>query len=180
MTKKKTTTELIVALSGMYEKPSANNKMHLMKKLFNLKMAKGTPVTQHLNEFNTITNQLSSMKIGFDDEIRALILLASLPNSWKAIRMAMSNYAMKVKLNFDNTRDLMLVEEVKKIDSGEVFGSGSALNVDNEAKVIEEIIEARTGVGPNPNTKVRLGCILDKLFVGIVRSSGTSGRITEI
>ena len=81
MTKKKTTTELIVALSGMYEKPSANNKMHLMKKLFNLKMAKGTPVTQHLNEFNTITNKLSFVEIDFDDEIRALILLASLPNS---------------------------------------------------------------------------------------------------
>ena len=37
--KEKTTADLIKALSGMYEKPSANNKVHLMKKLFNLKMA---------------------------------------------------------------------------------------------------------------------------------------------
>ena len=81
VTKEKTTAELMAALSEMYEKPSANNKVHLMKKLFNLKMAEGTPVTQHLNEFNTITNQLSSAEIDFDDEIRALILLASLPNS---------------------------------------------------------------------------------------------------
>ena len=29
------------ALSGMYEKPSVNNKVHLMKKLFNLKMTEG-------------------------------------------------------------------------------------------------------------------------------------------
>ena len=70
----------MAALSGMYEKPSANNNVHLMKKLFNLKMVEGTPITQHLNEFNTITNQLSSMKIDFVDEIKALILLASLPN----------------------------------------------------------------------------------------------------
>ena len=41
------------ALSGMYEKPSANNKVHLMKKLFNLKMAENASVAQHLNEFNT-------------------------------------------------------------------------------------------------------------------------------
>jgi hypothetical protein len=48
----------------MYEKPSANNEVHLM------------------NEFNTIINQLSSVEmIDFDDEIRALIVLASLPNS---------------------------------------------------------------------------------------------------
>ena len=79
--KEKTTTELMATLFGMYEKSSANNKVHLMKKLFNLKMVEGTSVTQHLNEFNTINNQLSSVKIDFDDEIRALILLASLPNS---------------------------------------------------------------------------------------------------
>ena len=65
------------ALSGLYENTSANNKMHLMKKLFNLKMADNASVVQHLNEFNTITNQLSSIEIDFNDEIRALIVLAS-------------------------------------------------------------------------------------------------------
>ena len=69
------------ALSGMYEKPSINNKMHLMKNLFSLKMAKNASIAQHLNEFNTITNQLLSVEIDFDDEICALIVLASLPNN---------------------------------------------------------------------------------------------------
>ena len=69
--KEKTTVELMKALCGMYEKLSANNKVHLMKKLFNLKMAESTAVVQHLTEFNTITNQLSSMEIEFDDEICA-------------------------------------------------------------------------------------------------------------
>ena len=89
--KEKTTADLMKALSGMYEKPSANNKVHLMKKLFNLKMAKNVSVAQNLNEFNTITNQLSSVEIDFDDEIRALIVLTSLPNSWEAMRMVVSN-----------------------------------------------------------------------------------------
>ena len=39
------------ALSGIYEKPSANNKVHLMKKLFNLKMAENASIAQYLNEF---------------------------------------------------------------------------------------------------------------------------------
>ena len=68
-------------LSGMYEKPSANNKVHLVKKLFNLKMTKNASIAQHLNDFNTITNQLFSVEIDFDDEICALIVLASLPNN---------------------------------------------------------------------------------------------------
>ena len=118
----------------MYEKPSANNKVHLIKKLFNLKMAEGTPITQHLNEFIIITNQLSSMKIDFVDEIRTLILLESLPNSWEVTRMTVSNSIGKAKLNFDDTRDLILAEEVRRIDSGEVFGSGFALNVENRGR----------------------------------------------
>jgi hypothetical protein len=91
---------LMAAFSSMYEKPSANKKVHFMKKLFNLNMAVGTFVAQYLNKFNTITNQLSSMEIDFNDEIRALIALKSLPNSWEAIRMAMSNSAGKSKLKF--------------------------------------------------------------------------------
>ena len=54
--KEKTKADLMKALSSMYEKPSANNKVYLMKKLFNLKMAENISVAQHLNKFNTITN----------------------------------------------------------------------------------------------------------------------------
>ena len=98
-------------LSSMYEKPLTNNKVYLMKKLFNLKMAEGTSVAQHLNEFNTITNQLSFVEIDFDDEIRAIIVLASLPNSWEAMKMVVSNSAGKSKLKYDDIRDLILSEE---------------------------------------------------------------------
>ena len=59
--KEKTAMDLMKTLSSMYKKPSANNKVHMMKTLFNLKKAQGTPVAQHLNEFNTITNQLSQL-----------------------------------------------------------------------------------------------------------------------
>ena len=117
------------ALSGMYEKPSANNKMHLMKKLFNLKMAENVSVTQHLSEFNTITNQLSPEEIDFDDEIRALIILASLPNSWEAMRMTVSNYTGKGKLKYNDIRDLILAEKIHRRDAGETSGSSSALNL---------------------------------------------------
>ena len=88
-----------------------------MKKLFNLKMVEGTLVAQHLNEFNTITSQSSSMEIDFDNEIRALIVLTSLPNSWEAMKMAVSNFAGKSKLKYD-IRDFILSEEVRRRDAG--------------------------------------------------------------
>ncbi|RVX16420.1 Retrovirus-related Pol polyprotein from transposon TNT 1-94 [Vitis vinifera] len=132
--KEKTTADLMKALSGMYEKPSANNKVHLMKKLFNLKMAENASVAQHLNEFNTITNQLSSVEIDFDDEICALIVLASLPNSWEAMRMAVSNSTGKEKLKYNDIRDLILAEEIRRRDAGETSGSGSALNLETRGR----------------------------------------------
>ena len=100
--KEKIIADLMKALSGMYEKPSTNNNVHLMKKLFNLKLAKNASIAQHLNEFNTITNQLSSIEIDFDDKIHALIVLASLANSWEAMRMAVSNSIGKEKQKYND------------------------------------------------------------------------------
>ena len=39
--KEKTTSDLLKALSNMYEKPLAMNKMYLMRRLFNLQMSEG-------------------------------------------------------------------------------------------------------------------------------------------
>ena len=70
---KETTTEgLMSTLAKLYENPSASNKVFLMKHLFNMKMSEGGFVADHLNEFNTVTSQLSSIGVTFDDEVRAL------------------------------------------------------------------------------------------------------------
>ena len=79
--KENTTIGLMKALASVYEKPTASNKVHLIRRLFNLRMAEGASVAQHLNELNIITTQLSSVGIEFDEEVRALILLSSLPKS---------------------------------------------------------------------------------------------------
>jgi len=44
------------ALTKLYEKPSASNKVFLMKIFFNMKMSQGGCVADHLNEFNMVTN----------------------------------------------------------------------------------------------------------------------------
>ena len=46
-------------------------------------MAEGGSIVDYLNEFNIVTSQLSSVGINFDEEIRALLILSSLPKSWK-------------------------------------------------------------------------------------------------
>lgn len=77
---------------------------------------------------------MSSVEIDFDDEIRALIVLASLPNSWEAMRMAVSNSTGKEKLKYNDIRDLILAEEIRRRDAGESSGSGSALNLETRGR----------------------------------------------
>ena len=65
----KTTKDLMKSLDALYEKPSASNKVFLMKRLFNLKMANNGSIAEHLNEFNTNISQLRSVGVIFDDEV---------------------------------------------------------------------------------------------------------------
>ncbi|KAE8698301.1 hypothetical protein F3Y22_tig00110599pilonHSYRG00009 [Hibiscus syriacus] len=134
--KENTTTGLMAALSSMYEKLSASNKVHLMRRLFNLRMTEGASMTQHLNELNTITTQLSSVEIEFDDEVRALILLSSLPDSWNATVTVVSSSSGNSKLKFDDVRDLVLSEEIRRRESGEASTS-SALHTESRGRTSE-------------------------------------------
>ena len=77
-----------------------------------------------------LTNQLSSVEIDFDDEIRALIVLTSLPNNWEAMRMAVSNSTGKEKLKYNDIRDLILAEKIRRKYVGKSSGSGFALNLE--------------------------------------------------
>ena len=43
-------------LAKLYEKPSASNKVFLMKHLFNINMVEGGSIENHLNEFNIVTS----------------------------------------------------------------------------------------------------------------------------
>ncbi|RVW81313.1 Retrovirus-related Pol polyprotein from transposon TNT 1-94 [Vitis vinifera] len=78
--------------------------------------------------------RLTMSRIDFDDEIRALIVLASLPNSWEAMRMAVSNSTGKEKLKYNDIRDLIMAEEIRRRDAGETSGSGSALNLETRGR----------------------------------------------
>jgi hypothetical protein len=133
ISKEKTMKGLMEALAKLYEKPSVSNKVFLMKRLFNMKMSEGGSVADHLNEFNMVTNQLSSVKVDFDDEVRALLILCSLPESWNGLVMAVSNsLSGSNTLKFDDVVGVILSEEMRRKSRGET--SGNALNMENRGR----------------------------------------------
>jgi hypothetical protein len=70
-------------LEELYARKTGNNKMFLMKQLMYLRYQDGTPLTDHLNTFQGIINQLAGMGIKFDDEVQGLCLLGTLSDSWR-------------------------------------------------------------------------------------------------
>ena len=48
-------------------------------------MSESESVANHINEFNMIVSQLSSVEINFEDEIKVLILMSSFPKSWNTL-----------------------------------------------------------------------------------------------
>ena len=72
-----------------------------------------------------------------NEEIRALLILCSLPESWNGLVMAMSNFVSKSStLKYDDVIGVILSEETRrKTSSGST--SGSALNAQSRGKITE-------------------------------------------
>ena len=63
--------------------------------------------------FNMVTNQLSSVGVNFDDEVRALLILCSLLENCDGLAMAVSNYVSgSSTLKFDDVIGVILREEM--------------------------------------------------------------------
>ncbi|MCO5584638.1 hypothetical protein L7F22_038569 [Adiantum nelumboides] len=109
---KTTTFKLRDSLCSAWDGKSASNKVFLMKKLMRLSMKEGSSVSFHLNEFNALYLQLTSKELNFDDEMKAIFLLCSLPVSWDAFNTTISNSTHGGKLAFGDVTSALLTEEI--------------------------------------------------------------------
>lgn len=124
-----TTKGLMDALARLYETPSATNKIYLMNKLFSMKHSESISMHEHLNNFNALISQLSSVEMKFDDEMVAVAFLCTLSEDWSPVVTAVSNSVPRSeKLKFEDVTAKILSEETKRKLSGESSSSSVALN----------------------------------------------------
>jgi len=101
-----------------------------------MKMLEGGSIADHLNDSNTVTSQLFSVGVNFDDELRALLFLCSLLESWNGLIMAISNSVSRSStLKFDDIVSAILREEMQWKSSGETLGN--ALSAESRGRKME-------------------------------------------
>jgi hypothetical protein len=74
----KKTTSLWTKLERLYMMKCLTN-IFLKIQLYILRMKEGMKITDHLNDFNTLLVQLTSMGVKFESEDKVITLLCSLP-----------------------------------------------------------------------------------------------------
>lgn len=82
----KTATDLWQKLETLYLTKTLANRLHLKQRLFMLRMSEGTSIKSHVDVFNSILMDLENLDIKVEDEDQALLLLCSLPPSYKHFR----------------------------------------------------------------------------------------------
>jgi len=73
-------------------------------------MAKGTPVQKHLNDFNSIIVELESLDVKVEDEDKAILLVVSLPPSYKHFKGIML-YSNSDTISFEDVKSNLLSKE---------------------------------------------------------------------
>jgi hypothetical protein len=106
------TKKLWYKLGSLYESKSLVNKLFLRNKLYILRMSNGSSMIDHLNVFNTIIRQLSSMDIKITEEKNSISLLCSFPESWDRLVVAIGSNTNTLEL--EGVVASLLSEEMRR------------------------------------------------------------------
>ncbi|CAL1356411.1 unnamed protein product [Linum trigynum] len=148
---KKTAAGLWLKLESLYMTKSLTNKLHLKQRLFSLRMQKGTPLREHLEQLNSILLDLRNIDVQVDDEDAALILLVSLPSSYE--NFVDSFIAGKESVSLEDVRYALHTREIIHKASGSGTGgeaSGLAVTGGKGKKKSGKGNSNKNSKGPGP------------------------------
>jgi hypothetical protein len=137
-----TTSGLWSKLESLYMTKPLTSIIYLKRQLYSLQMKEGTKVVDHLNTFNTLIVQLTSMEIKFEDEDKAITLLCSLPESWDNLVTSISFSSTDV-LDYEFVVGALLAKEMRRKSSQETSTSEVMLVI-GRTKEQNEIIFSRS------------------------------------
>ena len=121
----------------------------------NLRYMEHSSISDHLNEFQGLLDQLSGMGIKFDDEVLRLWLLNTLLESWEVFRVSITNSTSNGVVSFQMAKSGALNEEMRRKTHG---SSSQSEMLVTEARGRSQknikVVERRVGASPSQDTRI--------------------------
>ncbi|KAG8391719.1 hypothetical protein BUALT_Bualt01G0216400 [Buddleja alternifolia] len=104
--------------------------------MMNLRYKEGSSISDHLNDYQGILDQLSDMGVKFDDEVQALWLLNTLPDSWETFRVSLISSAENGVVSMQLAKSGTLNEEMRR-------RAQSSSSQSDTLKLLSKLLELR-------------------------------------
>ena len=75
----------------MLENKNVVNRVSVFRKIVRLRYQDGSSMTEHMNAFQGLINQTTSLEVPLADKVLALLLLGSLSDSWETLVVTLGN-----------------------------------------------------------------------------------------
>ena len=108
-----TAFELWKTLSNTYEKKVPATKIYLIWRLYNLRMKDSDSVQAYLNEYESLSSQISSQGTTIEDELREMILMGSRPSSWETFITTVCN-ASTTAIKYSEVTSAILTKATRR------------------------------------------------------------------
>jgi hypothetical protein len=105
-------------LSNRFDRNTAANKLFLKKRLFRLQMHEGTPVQEHFRHMKELTDKLASINAIVSEDDQMVILLSSLPESYRNLSTALETRGEDLTLSM--VQQALINEEMKRLEIQEL------------------------------------------------------------
>ena len=122
-------------LEAQFLDKTAPNKLYLKQELYGLKMQEGADLTEHVNTFNRVISDLARIEVKVEDEDRAILMLTSLPKSYKGLVVTLMYGKTSITASEVNTALLSYDQREKKasVDGSAGVVDGRALMIGNNS-----------------------------------------------
>ncbi|KAJ0090897.1 hypothetical protein Patl1_13561 [Pistacia atlantica] len=140
-------------LETLYASKIGDNKLFLLKQAMNLRYKEESSILDHLNEFQGCFDQLSSMSVMFDEDIRGLWLLNTLSDSWENFRVSLTNSATNGIVTMEYVKSSVLNEEVGRKTQGSSSSHSKVLVTESKGRSQSKGQEQNGRGRTNPKTR---------------------------
>lgn len=100
-------------LEQLYMMKSLANRFYLKHRLYSFKMQEDKPISDQIDEFNKIIDDLENIEVSLEDEDKALILLNSIPRSYEHFKDAVI-YGRDQSITLEEMQSAIRAKDLQK------------------------------------------------------------------